>query len=86
LLVTDNQVLKAGELLLEIDPRDYQAALDQAQADVRSADADIRNLDAQIVQQQAVIDQARADISTASAGPGRRALKRRTRCRLDGCG
>jgi hypothetical protein len=67
LLVTDNQVVKAGELLLEIDPRDYQAALDQAQADVRSADADIRNLDAQIVQQQAVIDQARADISAAQS-------------------
>jgi membrane fusion protein (multidrug efflux system) len=65
LLVTDNQAVKAGELLLRIDPRDYQAALDQAQADVTSAEANIRNVDAQIAAQQAVIDQARADITAA---------------------
>ena len=34
LLVTDNQRVKAGEVLLRIDPRDYQAAVDQAQSDV----------------------------------------------------
>jgi omega-6 fatty acid desaturase (delta-12 desaturase) len=32
LLVTDNQRVKAGEVLLRIDPRDYQAAVDQAQS------------------------------------------------------
>jgi membrane fusion protein, multidrug efflux system len=31
-VVNDNQYVKAGDLLLRIDPRDYQAALDQAQA------------------------------------------------------
>jgi len=31
-LVSDNQVVKAGEVLVKIDPRDYQARLDQAQA------------------------------------------------------
>lgn len=31
-LVNDNRDVKAGDLLLRIDPRDYQAALDQAQA------------------------------------------------------
>jgi len=34
LLVTDNQRVKAGEVLLRIDPRDYQTATDQAQADL----------------------------------------------------
>src|SRR6202030_1353224 len=67
LLVTDNQIVKAGELLLRIDPRDYQAALKQAEADVASAEANIRSIDAQITAQQAVIDQARADIAAAQA-------------------
>jgi membrane fusion protein, multidrug efflux system len=67
LRVTDNQVVDAGELLLRIDPRDYQAALAQAQADVASAEADIRNIDAQTAQQQSVLDQARADIATAQS-------------------
>jgi membrane fusion protein (multidrug efflux system) len=67
LLVTDNQVVKAGQLLLRIDPRDYQAAVEQAEADVASAEANIRSIDAQITAQQAVIDQARADIAAAQA-------------------
>ena len=67
LLVTDNQVVKAGQPLLRIDPRDYQAALAQAQADVASAEANIRNIDAQIVAQQSVVDQARADVASAQA-------------------
>jgi membrane fusion protein, multidrug efflux system len=67
LLVTDNQRVKAGEVLLRIDPRDYQAAVDQAQSNVAAAEADIRSLDAQISQQQAAIDQARADVAAAEA-------------------
>jgi membrane fusion protein (multidrug efflux system) len=67
LLVTDNQRVKAGDVLLRIDPREYQAAVDQAQSDVAAAEADIRSLDAQISQQQAAIDQARADVAAAEA-------------------
>ena len=67
LLVTDNQLVKAGELLLRIDPRDYRAAVNQAEADVVSAEADIRNVDAQITLQQSVIDQSRADVAAAEA-------------------
>jgi membrane fusion protein, multidrug efflux system len=67
LLVTDNQAVKAGEVLARIDRRPYQAALDQAQADVASAEANIRNLDAQIALQQSTIDQARADVASAEA-------------------
>jgi membrane fusion protein (multidrug efflux system) len=67
LLVTDNQAVKAGDVLVHIDPRDYRAALDQAQADVASAEADIRSLDAQIALQQSTIDQARADVASAEA-------------------
>jgi membrane fusion protein (multidrug efflux system) len=67
LLVTDNQIVKAGKLLLRIDPRDYQATVKQAEADVVSAEANIRNVDAQIAAQQSLIDQARADIAAAQA-------------------
>ncbi len=37
--VSDNEKVKKGDPLLEIDPRDYQARLDQAQAEVASAQA-----------------------------------------------
>jgi membrane fusion protein (multidrug efflux system) len=65
--VGDNERVHAGQLLARIDPRDYQAALDQARADVASAQADIRNADAQLSLQQATIAQAATDIAAAQA-------------------
>jgi membrane fusion protein (multidrug efflux system) len=38
--VDDNQSVQAGQLLAEIDPTDYQVALDQAQANLASAQAE----------------------------------------------
>ena len=37
--VNDNQVVKAGTVLVRIDPKDYQVALDRAQADAAAAGA-----------------------------------------------
>jgi len=37
--VRDNQLVQAGALLVEIDPRDYRVALDHAQADTEAARA-----------------------------------------------
>jgi len=37
--VDDNQTVQAGQLLAEIDPKDYQVALEQAQANLASAEA-----------------------------------------------
>jgi membrane fusion protein (multidrug efflux system) len=37
--VEDNQEVKAGDLLAEIDPKDFQVALEQAQANLASAEA-----------------------------------------------
>jgi membrane fusion protein, multidrug efflux system len=37
--VEDNQKVQSGDLLLEIDPKDYQVALEQAQANLASAQA-----------------------------------------------
>src|SRR6266446_734343 len=38
-LVEDNQAVKAGQVLVKIDPRDYQAALDQAKAALALAES-----------------------------------------------
>ena len=37
--VDDNQTVQAGQLLAEVDPTDYQVAMDKAQADLASAEA-----------------------------------------------
>ncbi|MGY4476452.1 membrane fusion protein (multidrug efflux system) [Bradyrhizobium sp. USDA 3364] len=66
-LVTDNQPVKAGQLLAQIDDRDYRTALGQAKADVDAADASVRNLDAQLELQQPIIDQSTADVGAAEA-------------------
>lgn len=66
-LVSDNQPVKAGQLLARIDDRDYRTALEQAKADVDAADASVRNLDAQLALQQPIIDQSTADVDAADA-------------------
>ncbi len=38
--VTENSQVKAGDIIAELDPKDYQVALDQAQASLASAQAD----------------------------------------------
>jgi membrane fusion protein (multidrug efflux system) len=42
-LVDDNQAVKAGQVLVKIDPRDYQAALDQAKAALALAESEARS-------------------------------------------
>lgn len=66
-LVSDNDQVKAGQVLARIDDRDFQAALSQARADVKAAEAAIANIDAQIALQQSVIEQARATIDASQA-------------------
>ncbi|WP_024514197.1 HlyD family secretion protein [Bradyrhizobium sp. Tv2a-2] len=65
--VSDNQPVKAGELLARIDDRDFRAALDQAHADVAASAAAVSNLDAQIELQQPVIQQQEAEVTAAEA-------------------
>ena len=42
--VNDNQLVGKGDVLVEIDPRDYQVAVDKAQADLANAEATARSL------------------------------------------
>ncbi|MFC7400239.1 HlyD family secretion protein [Chelatococcus sp. GCM10030263] len=65
--VTDNQMVEAGAVLARVDPRDYQAALDQAKAQAEQAEAAIANVEAQIGAQEAQIEQAQKQVSEAEA-------------------
>jgi len=42
-LVDDNQPVKTGQVLVKIDPRDYQAALEQAKASLLLAESEARS-------------------------------------------
>src|SRR5271168_1396631 len=74
--VDDNQYVEAGTVLAEIDPRDYQVALDQANASLADAQATAQalninvpiasvNSDSQVSSTEADVDNARAGISVA---------------------
>ncbi|MDR3534631.1 MAG: HlyD family secretion protein [Rhodopila sp.] len=67
LLFADNEHVAAGQTLLLIDPRDYQAKLDQAKAQQASAEATLQQAQAQVVVQQASVDQAAANVRVAEA-------------------
>jgi membrane fusion protein (multidrug efflux system) len=66
-LVSDNEKVKAGQLLARIEDRDFRTALAQAKADVAASEAAVRNLDAQIELQQPVIQQQAAEVDAAEA-------------------
>ena len=66
-LVQDNQQVKAGQLLALIDERDYQAALDAAQAQLLVAKAQSEDARATLERQGSVIAQAQAAVSAAQA-------------------
>ncbi|PYC24905.1 HlyD family secretion protein [Pseudomonas mosselii] len=66
-LVEDNQQVKAGQLLATIDPRDYQAALDAAQAQLLVARAQSLDARATLERQASLIAQAEAAVKAAQA-------------------
>ena len=67
-LVSDNQQVAAGQPLVRIDPRSYQAGAEQAQASVDARQADVTAAKAQVVQQAALIAEARAQLASAQSG------------------
>jgi membrane fusion protein, multidrug efflux system len=66
-LVSDNEPVKAGQLLARIDDRDFRTALNQAKADVAASEAAVRNLNAQIELQEPLIQQQAAEVDGAEA-------------------
>jgi membrane fusion protein (multidrug efflux system) len=71
--VDDNSRVQAGDTLLEIDPADYQAKVDQAQAAVLIAQSSIRQADAAVARAEAAVGEADAALGSATAETNRRA-------------
>lgn len=67
LMVTDNQEVKAGDVLVEIDPRDYEASLSVAQADLAAAHSQLDEAQAQVQVSEAKVVQAQAAVTAAAA-------------------
>jgi membrane fusion protein (multidrug efflux system) len=67
LAVADNQCVRAGDLLLKLDDRDYQAALARARAAVAIQKAALTNLEALRHLQDAIVSQAQAGIAATDA-------------------
>src|SRR6202049_549687 len=65
--VTDNQAVRAGDLLVKLDDRDFRAALAKASASVAAQQATLANLDATRRLQEAMIAQAKAEVAAADA-------------------
>jgi membrane fusion protein (multidrug efflux system) len=67
ILVTDNELVRAGQLLIRLMPDDFQAAVQHAEAVLQSRQAALSNLQAKRVLQHAVIAQAQADVAAKQA-------------------
>lgn len=70
--VGDNQWVEKGAVLVEIDPRDYQVAVDKARADLANAEATARSLNITVpitsVNTSSQLRSAASDVENASAG------------------
>lgn len=71
LQVSDNQFVRAGDLLARIDDRDYRAALAKSEGAVHAEQALLGNIDAQATLQDALIRQSQAEIDAAAAEEAR---------------
>jgi membrane fusion protein, multidrug efflux system len=60
--VNDNSKVAHDDLLLELDPRDFEVAVDIARADLKSAQASASNIEAQIKEQQAIVTESQSAV------------------------
>jgi membrane fusion protein, multidrug efflux system len=86
--VTDNSHFKANELLVEIDPRDFEDALRSAEANLQSAQASKANVLEQLSEQSHIIAEAQAAVESdrATLEFAQQDLARYTRLASDGFG
>src|SRR5215472_17027025 len=66
-------LVKEGDLLFEIDPREYEAAVDKAQGDIARLRANLTRASAEVVRTQRLqpsgaVSQREVDVATASKG------------------
>lgn len=67
LLVDDNEEVKKGQLLVEIDPNDYITALNQKEASLESAKASLNVADRQINHSESELKKTNHDINAAKS-------------------
>jgi membrane fusion protein (multidrug efflux system) len=67
LRVEDNQHVNAGDVIAEIDPRDYEAALQTAESEVTASRARVFDAKARLTVLAANIQQAKAEVAAAEA-------------------
>ena len=67
LLVEDNQEVKQGDLLAEIDPRDYESKLSQAQANLAAARSQLAQAKAQFAVDQAKAEEEHANLAAVES-------------------
>ena len=67
ILVADNEYVRAGQPLIRLDDRDFQAAVDRASAIVAARQATLASLQAKEALQQSAIRQAKADLDGKTA-------------------
>jgi membrane fusion protein (multidrug efflux system) len=64
----EGSFVKKGQLLFEIDPRPFQAALDQANGQVAQFEGQLEQAKSQVVQAEAQVAQANSQLLQAQAG------------------
>ncbi len=67
LLIKDNQWVKKGDVLLQIDPRDYETSVTQARADLTAARSQLDQSQAQVKVSEAKVAQAQSAVVAAEA-------------------
>jgi len=67
-LVNDNQAVKAGQILVKLDPRDYQAALDQAKAQLTLAESDAKSAGIEVPRTQLNVQSGTSSADAQLAG------------------
>lgn len=66
-LVIDNQLVGKGDLLIRLDPRDFQTALAQAKANLATRQAERLQAGTQLARQDSLIEAARANLEAHQA-------------------
>lgn len=80
----EGTLVKAGDLLFTIDPRQYQNAVDQAQGKVAQAESQRKQAQAQLAENQWQVEQARAQVAQARSDLARAvATQRKTQLEVE---
>ncbi|MGO8764959.1 MAG: HlyD family secretion protein [Limisphaerales bacterium] len=67
LLINDNEQVKAGDALVQIDPRDYETSVALANADLAAANSQVDESEAQVQVDESKVIQAQASVVAAEA-------------------